>query len=222
VTVSDRTANFPVPGTIVILNGPPRAGKSSIAHAIQEAFDGVWINLGVDAHAGMLPDRYQPGIGLRPGGERPDLEPLVALLFEALYQSVAVHSRLGLNVVVDIGHHDVYAVPLDTLSIAARYLAGLPVLFVGVRCSLDVILERRSAGQIGREGRYLTATSDATVPAPIRLWQTAAHDPGLYDLEVNSSDTAPDINAELIRQRLSPGIGESRLFDPPRPRLERR
>jgi chloramphenicol 3-O phosphotransferase len=63
------------PGQIVILNGTPRAGKSSIAAAIQESFPGVWMNLGVDAFKAMTPDRYQPGIGLRPRGERPDQEP---------------------------------------------------------------------------------------------------------------------------------------------------
>jgi hypothetical protein len=66
------------PGQIVVLNGPPRSGKSSIAHAIQNTFDGVWMNLGVDGFKQMTPERFQPGIGLRPGGERPDLEPLVA------------------------------------------------------------------------------------------------------------------------------------------------
>jgi hypothetical protein len=34
----------------------------------------------------MTPARYLPGIGLRPGGECPDLEPLVALLYRAVYE----------------------------------------------------------------------------------------------------------------------------------------
>jgi chloramphenicol 3-O phosphotransferase len=34
------------PGQIVILNGAPRSGKSSIVEAIQDTFDGVWMNLG--------------------------------------------------------------------------------------------------------------------------------------------------------------------------------
>jgi chloramphenicol 3-O phosphotransferase len=34
------------PGQIVILNGTPRSGKSSIATMIQDTFDGVWMNLG--------------------------------------------------------------------------------------------------------------------------------------------------------------------------------
>ncbi len=58
-------------GTIIILNGAPRSGKSSIARIIQEEFSGVWINLGVDAFMQMTPKRYQPGIGLRPGANVP-------------------------------------------------------------------------------------------------------------------------------------------------------
>src|SRR6476620_8447304 len=98
----------PTPGQIIILNGAPRSGKSSIAAAIQETFEGVWMNLGVDRYMQMTPARYQPGIGLRPGGERPDLEPLVALMYRALYESIAAHSRIRLNVVTDVGHHDAY------------------------------------------------------------------------------------------------------------------
>jgi chloramphenicol 3-O phosphotransferase len=54
------------PRQIVILNGAPRSGKSSIATAIQETFDGLWLNLGVDGFMRMTPRLYQPGIGLRP------------------------------------------------------------------------------------------------------------------------------------------------------------
>jgi chloramphenicol 3-O-phosphotransferase len=137
-------AQAPVPGQIVILNGTPRCGKSSIAAVIQDTFDGVWMNLGVDGFMRMTPGRYMPGMGLRPGGERQDLEPLVQTLYRALYESIAAHNRLGLNVVVDVGHHDSYAVPRGILPDCARLLSGLPVLFVGVRCPLETILERRS------------------------------------------------------------------------------
>ncbi len=132
-------------GQIVILNGTPRSGKSSIATMIQNMFEGVWMNLGVDRFKQMTPQRYQPGIGLRPGGERPDLEPLIVILYRAMYETIALHSRLGLNVVVDVGHHDAYAVPRGILPTCARLLEGLPVLFVGVRCPLEVVMQRRRA-----------------------------------------------------------------------------
>jgi chloramphenicol 3-O phosphotransferase len=101
-----------MPGRIVVLNGAPRSGKSSIAAVIQETFDGPWLNLGVDVFSQhVLPPRYRPGIGLRPGGERPDIEALIPALYAAFYDSVAAHSRHGLNVVVDVDHHDAYSSP---------------------------------------------------------------------------------------------------------------
>jgi chloramphenicol 3-O phosphotransferase len=104
------------PGQIIILNGVPRSGKSSIVAEIQATFDGVWMNLGVDRFMQCTPAQYLPGIGLRPGGERQDIESLVPVLYSAMYESIAAHSRLGLNVVVDVGHHDAYAVPRRILA----------------------------------------------------------------------------------------------------------
>src|SRR4030095_2388519 len=132
-------------GQIVILNGTPRSGKSSIASVIQQTFEGVWMNLGVDGFMRMTPERYQPGIGLRPGGERPDLESLIVTLYRAMYEAIAAHSRLGLNVVADVGHHDAYSVPRGILPDCARRLSALPVLFVGLRCPIEIIMERRRA-----------------------------------------------------------------------------
>ncbi|GAC1398377.1 MAG: chloramphenicol phosphotransferase CPT family protein [Chloroflexota bacterium] len=187
------------PGQIIILNGAPRSGKSSIATVIQDTFAGVWMNLGVDRFMPMVPARYQPGIGLRPGGERPDLEPLIVLLYHAMYESIAAHSRLGLNVVVDAGHHDAYARPRGILPACAQQLSDLPVLFVGVRCPLEVVMDRRRA-------TWGTGRADnGAVPQPVRLWQQAVHVPGLYDLEVDTSVLSAEECAAVIRRRLAEG-----------------
>lgn len=191
-------------GQIIILNGAPRSGKTSIVQAIQENFDGVWINLGVDVYEQATPPRYRPGIGLRPGGERPDLEGLVPGFYAALYESIAAHSRLGVNVVVDVGHHDAYSKPLDCLADCARRLAGLPVLLVGVRCPIEIIIERRAASATGRG--YVTGSPDDPVPLPVRLWQEEVHRPGVYDLEVDTSLLSPAQCADTIRRRLQQGI----------------
>lgn len=194
----------PAPGTIIILNGTPRSGKSSIVAVIQDTFAGVWMNLGVDRFMAMTPTRYLPSIGLRPGGERPDLEPLVLTLYRAMYESIAAHSRLGLNVVVDVGHHDAYATPRGILPACARVLNGLPVLFVGVRCPLDVVMERRRA-----TGWETGSSADAPVPQPVRLWQQEVHRGRIYDLEVDTALLSPSACAELIRQRLDSGARPS-------------
>ena len=186
-------------GQIVILNGTPRSGKSSIATAIQNTFDGVWMNLGVDRFKQMTPERYQPGIGLRPGGERPDLEPLIVILYHAMYKAIAQHSRLGLNVVVDVGHHDAYSIPRGILPNCAQQLKGLPVLFVGVRCPLEVIMQRRHATW------HVDNAGGDTVPKAVSLWQQAVHVPGIYDLEVDTSVLSSEECADAIRKHLENG-----------------
>ncbi|RWF45454.1 MAG: chloramphenicol phosphotransferase [Mesorhizobium sp.] len=205
-----------VAGQIIILNGAPRSGKSSIAEAIGESFDGPWMNLGVDSHEQITPPRYRPGIGLRPGGERPDLEVFVPRFYAALYESIAAHSRLGLNVVADVGHHDAYSKPLHILADCARRLAGLPVLFVGVRCPIEVIMERRAASAAG--GNYVTGAPSDPVPLPVRLWQGEVHRPGVYDLEVDTSRLGAGQCADAIRQQFLKGVvaptAFQRLSDP--------
>lgn len=185
-------------GQIIILNGTPRSGKSSIVAVIQETFDGVWMNLGVDRFMQMTPPRYLPGIGLRPGGERQDIEPLVPILYSAMYESIAAHSRLGLNVVVDVGHHDAYAIKRGILCDSARRLNGLPVLFVGVRCPIEIILERRQ-----NTGWNVESAADSLVSSAVELWQREVHIPGIYDLEVDTSLLSPGECAEVIRQHLA-------------------
>jgi chloramphenicol 3-O phosphotransferase len=174
---------------------------------VQASFEGVWMNLGVDVGIRSTPERYRPGIGLRPGpgdgkkgGDRPELEPLVPVLYAALYESIAAHSRLGLNVIADTTHHT--AIHPRLLHECARRLAGLPVLFVGVRCPIEVIMERRKASE---PGKYVVGSPDDPVPAPARLWQEEVHKPGIYDLEVDTSVLSPEQCAEAIRRRLGAG-----------------
>ncbi len=178
-------------GQIVVLNGAPKSGKTRIAAAIQESFEGVWMNLGVDGFMRMTPERFLPGIGLRPGGERPDLEPAVEAMYLALYESVAAHSRLGLGVVVDAGHHDAYSSQRGILPRCARVLSGLPAVLVGVRCPAETIAARRLA--LGE------APSEDQVER-IERWDRAVHEHGFYDLEVDTSKSSPQRCAEAIRE----------------------
>ena len=189
------------PGQIVVLNGAPRAGKSSIVAVIQETFGGPWMNIGVDVARAMTPRRYQPGIGLRPGEQAHAAAPLVPTLYAALYDSVAAHSRVGINVVVDVGHHDA-----EILADCARRLDGLPVIFVGVRCPIETIMERRKASP---HDSYATGSPEDPVPEPVRRWQNEVHVPGLYDLEVDTSLATPEECAAAIVDRLRTGIART-------------
>jgi chloramphenicol 3-O phosphotransferase len=141
-----------------------------------------------------------PGMGLRPGGECQEIEPLVPTLYRALYESIAAHSRAGLNVVVDVGHHDAYAVPRHILPDCASRLSGLPALFVGVRCPVETIMERRRD-----TGWKVGGAADDPVPRPVLLWQREIHIPGIYDLEVDTSVLSPEECAAAIRRQLDDG-----------------
>jgi chloramphenicol 3-O phosphotransferase len=167
----------------VILNGAPRSGKSQIARAIQDHVSGHWMNLGVDVARAMTPPGLQPGIGLRPGEPDHPAARYVAQLYAALYESVAAHARLGFDVVVDVGHYD-----RAILADAAQRLAGLPVLFVGINCPIDVIMDRRRASA---PGTYETAAGTDDAPAPVLRWQNQVHGGWRYDLELDTSVSSP-------------------------------
>jgi chloramphenicol 3-O phosphotransferase len=111
--------------------------------------------------------------------------------YTAMYRSIAVHSRLGFQVVVDVGHHEHYSSGLGVLAACSRELVGLPVLFVGLRCPVEVTLERRRV------------TWGRVVPRdPVELWHDAVHRPGRYDLEVDTSVLSPQECADRIGRRL--------------------
>jgi chloramphenicol 3-O phosphotransferase len=196
-----RMASF---GQIVILNGAPRAGKSSIVEVLQSMPGPPWMNLGVDVFSlRVTPPGHQPGIGLRPGRERPEIQELIPALFAALYESISAHSRQGLNVVTDIEHHDAYAKPLGVLVDCARRVQELPALFVGVRCPLDVVIQRRDATWPGwREGLPTVSTVEGEIPEPALRWQEEVHRPGIYDLEVDTSILSPAQCTAAILARL--------------------
>ncbi len=196
------------PGTAVVLNGAPRSGKSSIAAAIQQLSREPWMNLGADRFIEITPARLRPGIGLRPsgiadrkGGERPDLEPLIPIMYDALYDSIAVHLRKGLNVVADVAHHDDYATLSGILYDCARHLEGLNAYFVGVRCPVEVVWQRRRETWLGDQD----LPADTPVPELVRIWEREVHKPGIYDLEVDTSTLSAEACAGEILRHIETG-----------------
>ncbi|MGI9595884.1 MAG: phosphotransferase-like protein [Acidimicrobiales bacterium] len=186
---------------VVILNGAPRSGKSSIASAMQALDDRPWMNLGVDSVMAATPPHLQPGIGLRPGGERPDLEPFVARSYRALFEAIAGHDRNGLSVVADLGIHDWYSASLGIWAIAAELLTTGPSYVIGVRCSVDEIVVRRAASASGPV-RYETTIGDVA-SSPVLRWQEAVHRPGLYDHEVHTDELDPAHCARRILHHMT-------------------
>jgi chloramphenicol 3-O phosphotransferase len=81
------------------------------------------------------------------------------------------------------------------LADCARRLEGLPALLIGVRCPLPVIMERRRAsGMLPAEG-----------VEPVERWQREVHLPGIYDLELDTSELSPAECAATVAARLDAG-----------------
>jgi chloramphenicol 3-O phosphotransferase len=108
----------------------------------------------------------------------------------------------GRTVVVDVGHHDDYSRPLGILTRTASTLWDVPAYFVGVRCPVKEIMARRDADG---GGHYVTSEPDGSIPPVVLRWERAVHDPGLYDLEVDTSTTSPEVCAAAIRRRVGEG-----------------
>ena len=189
-------------GCIVLLNGAPRSGKSSIVSALQQLVSAPWMNLGVDVVVQyVMPEQMKPGIGLRPGGERPDLEDFISRSYHALYKSIAAHAELGFDVIADLGHHNSYAALDGNWRHYLKELEGLDVMIVGVFCPLAEIMQRRA----GSDGNYLTANEEGEIPLPVLRWQEEVHKPGIYDLELDTSMLSAEECVERILNVIASG-----------------
>ncbi len=180
---------------IVILNGAPRSGKSTLARAIQKDVPGTWLLLGVDSQMASLQPQLLPGIGLRPGGERPDLEPEVVRLYQLLFDTIRVSAMAGFDIIADLGMHEDYSVPLGILDRAAKTLGPLRPLFIGIDCAIEEIIRRRNAAPNSIGGTYLGG--DIPPPAVLR-WQTAVHAGKDYDMRLDMGALTPEEGAARI------------------------
>lgn len=198
-------------GILIVLNGAPRSGKTSIAREIQATFPGVWLNLGVDAWcSGVQPASIMPGIGLRPGEQNHAIEDHLPGLYLALYQSAVAHCRLGFNVVMDLGHHDSYSEPLGILGACSAVAAEATSYLIGVTCPLETILERRRFSS--HDGRsYAASEPGEAPPTPVVLWQEEAHRHKAYDLILDTAALSSQECAEQIMRMLEEGQ-EPRAF----------
>jgi chloramphenicol 3-O phosphotransferase len=82
-----------------------------------------------------------------------------------------------------------------------------------VRCPIEAIMERRRRGEAGLEGLYATSAPGEPVPPTVLRWQRDVHVPGLYDLELDTSELTAQQCAAAIAERLRAGIPVPSAFD---------
>ncbi|HEY4190347.1 MAG TPA: AAA family ATPase [Candidatus Limnocylindrales bacterium] len=187
-------------GRVIVLNGTSSSGKSTLMRALQARLDGAWLGVGIDTVVFALPKRYldQPlwsdvfrYVDAEPGADAPfriETGELGQELVGGLHRMVASLADAGLSVIVD----HVLLDPAWVEELAGR-LAAHEVLFVGVRCPRDVVVEREAA----RRDRTIGQAA-----AQIDV----VHRVGGYDLEVDTSVLTPEAAADVIAHAVEAGM----------------
>jgi chloramphenicol 3-O phosphotransferase len=172
-------------GQIIFLNGASSSGKTSIAEQLLLVLDRPYFHMSVDAINGMR--AKQRTLELGPA----DLDAVLARTRAGFHRAVAGMAQAGNDIVVDHVLSERWRL-LDCLTV----LAGLDVVFVGVRCAA-LELERRERLRGDRE------------PGQAVVQQRRVHAHGSYDIECDTTATSAADCAMAIREflprRTTPG-----------------
>ena len=185
-------------GHIIFLNGTSSAGKTTLAHALQETLPEFWLHVALDQFRDGMPDRFR-GLNASPGETGADglnVVPVTSedgtryteVRFGETGASMLKGMRRAMRALVESGTNII----IDDIILEPAFLCdyldvfnGLIVTFVGVRCPADVINAREAA----RPGRFPgTAVGHLAV----------CHAHGDYDIEVDTSRQSPIECAALI------------------------
>lgn len=191
----------PRPGRIILINGTSSSGKTTIVKGLQSALPDLWLEMGIDRFAHAVPARVdgQPTWTLlfryvRPEGTSDgpftiETTTLGHQFIAGMHAAVAAVAAAGLNVIVD--HVLLEQAWVDDFT---RLWAPFDVLFVGVRCPLDVVVRR----ELERRDRTL-GQAEAQVRV-VHRWADR------YDLEVDTSVLSPDDAVAVIARALQPAF----------------
>jgi chloramphenicol 3-O phosphotransferase len=161
-----------VRNAVIVLNGASSSGKSSIALELQGLLPRPFLTFGVDTLVAALPpasSAHEPGIAFGSDG-------VVAVgdrfrqLEHAWYQGLAAIARDDVGVIID----EVFLGGRESQDRLRSSLGGLRVVWVGVRCDLEVAVAREVARPERTQGM---ASSQAMI----------VHEGVQYDLQVDTT-----------------------------------
>jgi len=173
---------------VIVLNGGSSSGKSGIVRCLQHLLSEPWLRFGVDDLVDRLPPSLvgaASGLVVGPHGEVA-VGPAFMQLQHSWMVGIAATARSGAHVVLD----EVFLGGGGSQERTRRYLEGLDVLWVGVRCDPDVAA--------GRE----IARGDRTI-GMARSQADAVHLDVVYDVEVDTSRAESLACARAIAARVA-------------------
>jgi chloramphenicol 3-O phosphotransferase len=183
-------------GTVIILNGPSCAGKSSIIEAFQKKQAQPWLSVGLDSFfVRVLPAKYfmeeipEYRSVLHCESSIENDKRLFTLIvghegqkvIKGMHRAIAAYAQAGNNVIVDYIQYD----PAWTADLK-QALKGIHVIFVGVTASLETLEQReKSRGRPQVEGH-------------VRSHYNTVHQGMDYMLILDTDKLTPDEAAEKI------------------------
>lgn len=140
---------------IIYLNGPSSSGKTTLAKALQNAFEEPFLHVSMDKIIGWMPEKINAWIG----GEAPlgfswkqaidatgkhiqELQagPYAQKISKTFQEVVLTLAKMGHHIVVDD-----FTFGADQLATWKQLLQGFPVLWVQVNAPLPVLEEREKS-----------------------------------------------------------------------------
>lgn len=153
-------------GYVIFLNGTSSSGKTTLAKALQEKLTEPYMYVSLDDFFHMYPERF-----LSPTSQDSAivLDRLIPAVVSGLHRSVASLAQSGNNIIIDhVLQEDGW------LKECVKNWAGLEVLFVGIKCPLEIAEQREKE----RGDRNIGT-------ARHQFDRVHAHD--LYDIELDTS-----------------------------------
>jgi len=185
----------PKSGTVIIINGPSAAGKSSLQKSVQRLAPQPYLNIGIDNFFNdLFPDEHGKldmqantdfGHDLRWVTVQDNLVylhvgPQGQKIVDGMNKAIAAYVKSGNNVVVDyVMYEQLWMKNL------LYELQGCPVYMIGVHVPLDILKAReqaRSTSPIGHSGSHYDTV----------------HVGNKYDLWIDNSQSTPDEGAMKI------------------------
>ena len=187
-----------IAGTIIFLNGCSSAGKTTLAHALQDKLNSPYQHVALDQFRDGLPDKFRGlnapagtdgfrGLNVVPNDAHTtkiEFGETGIILLKGMRRAIAAMADAGNNIIVDdiILHKDFLEDYLDVF-------VHLQVCFVGVHCALSVVNEREAK----RTGRF-----PGTAAGHLEL----CHAHKTYDVEVDTGKQSVDDCSSTVISRL--------------------
>lgn len=165
-------------GMIIFLNGPSSSGKTTLAKLLQKELNEPFQHFPLDNFLFMLHERYW----------KEDINnalPEIPKIIHGFHLCVAASAKAGNNLIVDslLPEEEI----LDDLIGCLKDVDCKKIIFVGVKCNLEVLEERERKRPDVRESGLA------------RYQVERVHKNCIYDVEVDTSASPPEESVKKIK-----------------------